>query len=63
VLSYVQAIGRQRTADELAVSLSGETEARLTFVLDTLHPDVLEDLLAQFDQRFPILSLSACRGR
>jgi DNA-binding transcriptional LysR family regulator len=36
------------------VSLRGETEARLTFVLsDTLHPDVLEGLLAQFDQRFP----------
>ena len=36
------------------MSLSGETEARLTFVLsDTLHPDVLEDLLAQFDRRFP----------
>ena len=40
--------------DELAVSLSGETEPRLTFVLsDTLHPDVLEDLLVQFDRRFP----------
>lgn len=35
-------------------TLSGETEPRLTFVLsDTLHPDVLEDLLVQFDRRFP----------
>ena len=40
--------------DELASSLSGNTEPRLTFVLsDTLHPDVLEDLLEQFDRRFP----------
>lgn len=55
VLSYVQAIlSASERLDELAVSLSGETEARLTFVLsDTLHPDVLEDLLAQFDRRFP----------
>lgn len=55
VLSYVQAIlTASERLDELAVSLSGETEARLTFVLsDTLHPDVLEDLLAQFDRRFP----------
>ena len=55
VLSYVQAIlAASERLDELAVSLSGETEARLTFVLsDTLHPDVLEDLLAQFDRRFP----------
>lgn len=55
VLSYVQAIlAASERLDELAVSLSGETEARLTFVLsDTLHPDVLEELLAQFDQRFP----------
>ena len=54
VLSYVQAIlSASERLDELAVSLSGETEARLTFVLsDTLHPDVLEDLLAQFDRRF-----------
>lgn len=55
VLSYVQAIlAASERLDELAVSLSGETEARLAFVLsDTLHPDVLEDLLAQFDRRFP----------
>ena len=55
VLSYVQAIlAASERLDELAVSLSGETEARLTFVLsDTLHPDVLEDLLQQFDRRFP----------
>ncbi|MFU0913765.1 LysR family transcriptional regulator [Kluyvera intermedia] len=55
VLSYVQAIlAASERLDELAVSLSGETEARLAFVLsDTLHPDVLEDLLAQFDSRFP----------
>ena len=52
--------GGQRQADELAISLSGNTEARLTFVLsDTLHPDVLEDLLAQFDRRFPHTELSA----
>jgi DNA-binding transcriptional LysR family regulator len=37
-----------------AISLSGETEARLTFVLsDTLHPDVLEELMVQFDRKFP----------
>ena len=55
VLSYVKAIlAASDRLDELAISLSGETEARLTFVLsDTLHPDVLEDLLAQFDRRFP----------
>lgn len=40
--------------DEAAISLSGATEARLTFVLsDTLHPDVLEDLMVQFDRLFP----------
>jgi DNA-binding transcriptional LysR family regulator len=55
VLSYVKAIlAASERLDELAISLSGETEARLTFVLsDTLHPDVLEDLLVQFDRRFP----------
>ncbi len=55
VLSYVKAIlAASERLDELAVSLSGETEPRLTFVLsDTLHPDVLEDLLVQFDRRFP----------
>ncbi len=55
VLSYVKAIlAASERLDELAVSLSGETEPRLTFVLsDTLHPDALEDLLVQFDRRFP----------
>ncbi|ENY5366146.1 LysR family transcriptional regulator [Raoultella ornithinolytica] len=55
VLSYVKAIlAASNRLDELAISLSDETEARLTFVLsDTLHPDVLEDLLQQFDHRFP----------
>lgn len=55
VLSYVKAIlAASDRLDELAVSLSDATEARLTFVLsDTLHPDVLEDLLQQFDRRFP----------
>ena len=55
MLSYVKAIlAASDRLDELAISLSGNTEARLTFVLsDTLHPDVLEDLLAQFDRRFP----------
>ena len=34
--------------------MTAQTEARLTFVLsDTLNPDVLEDLMNQFDQRFP----------
>lgn len=55
VLSFVKAIlAASNRLDELAISLSDETEARLTFVLsDTLHPDVLEDLLQQFDRRFP----------
>ena len=55
VLGYVQAILAASTRlDELAVSLTAQTEARLTFVLsDTLNPDVLEDLMNQFDQRFP----------
>ena len=55
VLSYVKAtLAASNRLDELAISLSDETEARLTFVLsDTLHPDVLEDLLQQFDRRFP----------
>lgn len=55
MLSYVKAIlAASNRLDELAISLSDETEARLTFVLsDTLHPDVLEDLLQQFDRRFP----------
>ncbi len=55
VLSYVQAIlSASDRLDELAVALNGDTEARLTFVLsDTLHPDVLEELLARFDARFP----------
>ncbi|KLF56074.1 LysR family transcriptional regulator [Klebsiella aerogenes] len=55
VLGYVKAIlAASSRLDELASSLSGNTEPRLTFVLsDTLHPDVLEDLLEQFDRRFP----------
>ncbi|HCB2208343.1 TPA: LysR family transcriptional regulator [Citrobacter farmeri] len=55
VLSYIQAIlSASERLDEVALSLSGETEARLTFVLsDTLHPDVLEELMVQFDRQFP----------
>ena len=55
VLGYVQAIlTASDRLDEAAISLSGETEARLTFVLsDTLHPDVLEELMVQFDRKFP----------
>lgn len=55
VLGYVQSIlAASARLDELAVSLSDETEPRLTFVLsDTLHPDVLEELLYRFDERFP----------
>lgn len=55
VPGYVQAIlTASERLDEAAISLSGETEARLTFVLsDTLHPDVLEELMVQFDCKFP----------
>ena len=55
VLGYVQAIlTASERLDGAAISLSGETEARLTFVLsDTLHPDVLEELMVQFDRKFP----------
>ncbi|MEO3990597.1 LysR family transcriptional regulator [Pseudocitrobacter cyperus] len=55
VLSYVQAIlSASERLDELAVALSSETEARLAFVFsDTLHPDVLEELMVQFDRHFP----------
>lgn len=55
VLGYVQSIlAASARLDELAVSLTAQTEARLTFVLsDTLNPDVLENLMKQFDQRFP----------
>ncbi len=55
VLGYVQSIlAASARLDELAVSLSEETEARLAFVLsDTLHPDVLEEMLFRFDERFP----------
>ena len=54
VLGYVQAIlSASERLDEVALSLAGETEARLTFVLsDTLHPDVLEELMVQFDRQF-----------
>lgn len=55
VLGYVQAILAASTRlDQLAVSLTAQTEARLTFVLsDTLNPDVLEEMMKQFDARFP----------
>ncbi|MDK9583615.1 LysR family transcriptional regulator [Lelliottia wanjuensis] len=55
VLGYVQSIlAAIARLDELAVSLTAQTEARLTFVLsDTLNPDVLEELMIQFDRRFP----------
>lgn len=55
VLGYVQAIlSASERLDEVALSLAGETEARLTFVLsDTLHPDVLEELMVQFDRQYP----------
>lgn len=55
VLGYVQSIlAASARLDELAVSLTAQTEARLTFVLsDTLNPDVLESLMIQFDKRFP----------
>lgn len=54
-LSYVQAIlAASDRLDELAVWLVDETETRLTFVLsDTLHPDILADLLGEFDKRYP----------
>jgi DNA-binding transcriptional LysR family regulator len=54
VLSYVKAI---LAASDGWMSWRFRCLARrkrLTFVLsDTLHPDVLEDLLVQFDRRFP----------
>ncbi|ALR76774.1 LysR family transcriptional regulator [[Enterobacter] lignolyticus] len=55
VLIYAEAIlAASDRLDELAVSLGSETEPRLTFVLsDTLHPDMLAVLLAEFDKRFP----------
>ncbi len=54
VLSYVKAIlAASDRLDELAISLSDETEARLTFVLPTRCTRMLEDLLQQFDRRFP----------
>ncbi len=55
VLGYVQSIlAASARLDELAAALSEETEARLSFVLsDTLHPDVLEEMLFRFDERFP----------
>ncbi|WP_437890270.1 LysR family transcriptional regulator [Phytobacter sp. V91] len=54
-LSYVQGIlAASERLDELAVWLAGEMETRLTFVLsDTLHPDILADLLGAFDKRYP----------
>ncbi|HBI09727.1 LysR family transcriptional regulator [Franconibacter pulveris] len=55
VFGYVQAIlAASERLDELAISLAGETEPRLSFVLsDTLDPKVLENLLARFDSAFP----------
>lgn len=55
VLGYVQSIlAASARLDELAVSLTAQTEARFTFVLsDTLNPTVLEEMMSQFDQRFP----------
>jgi DNA-binding transcriptional LysR family regulator len=55
VLGYVQSIlAASERLDQLAVSLTAQTEARLTFVLsDTLNPDVLENLMAEFDARYP----------
>lgn len=55
VLGYVQSIlVASARLDELAVSLTAQTEARFTFVLsDTLNPAVLEEMMSQFDQRFP----------
>lgn len=55
VLGYVQSIlAASARLDELAVSLTAQTEARFTFVLsDTLNPAVLEEMMSQFDRRFP----------
>lgn len=55
VLRYVQSIlAASERLDALAVSLTEETEPRLSFVLsDTLDPKVLEGLLAGFDRAFP----------
>lgn len=55
MLGYVQSIlAASARLDELAVSLTAQTEARFTFVLsDTLNPAVLEEMMSQFDQRFP----------
>ncbi|MET6679082.1 LysR family transcriptional regulator [Citrobacter amalonaticus] len=64
VLGYVQAIlSASDRLDEVALSLTGETEARLTFVLsDTLHPDVLEELMVQFDRQFPYTEFECLIG-
>lgn len=64
VLGYVQAIlSASERLDEVALSLAGETEARLTFVLsDTLHPDVLEELMVQFDRQFPYTEFECLIG-
>ncbi len=62
VLSYVQAIYRGYRVDEVALTLSGETEARLTFrpSSDTLHPDSLEVFTpAHLIVNFRIPSLNA----
>ncbi|MGK4846015.1 LysR family transcriptional regulator, partial [Salmonella enterica] len=54
VLSSVLAIlSASARFDVVALTLSGETEARLTFVLsDTLHPDSLEELMSHLDRQF-----------
>lgn len=64
MLGYVQAIlSASDRLDEVALSLTGETEARLTFVLsDTLHPDVLEELMVQFDRQFPYTEFECLIG-
>ena len=64
VLGYVQAIlSASDRLDEVALSLTSETEARLTFVLsDTLHPDVLEELMVQFDRQFPYTEFECLIG-
>ncbi|EMM5417237.1 LysR family transcriptional regulator [Citrobacter amalonaticus] len=64
MLGYVQAIlSASDRFDEVALSLTGETEARLTFVLsDTLHPDVLEELMVQFDRQFPYTEFECLIG-
>lgn len=60
MLSYVKAIlAASERLDELAVSLSGETEPRLTFVLsDTLHRTCWKICWCSLTAAFLIPSLS-----